>query len=88
VADVVGFFVLALVVGWAGVGAWRSSWRPRLLAWFGLAGLPLLVLYLGARGKLTLGGCLAAAAAWLAFAVLRLLPAPRSGAGGGRQTPS
>jgi hypothetical protein len=88
VAYLVGLFVLALVVGWAGVGAWRSSWRPQLLAWLGLVGLPLFVVYLGVRATLTVGGCVAAAAAWLACAVLRLLPARRSDAGGGRRTPS
>jgi purine-cytosine permease-like protein len=93
----IAWFVLAALVGWLGIAVWLSArggfrWRPDLLAWVCVIGLPLFVVYFGARNDLTVAGCVLAVAVWFACAaLLRLLTrrrARRGGAGGGTQTPS
>lgn len=93
----IAWFVAAAVVGWLGVVAWLSArgglrWRLDLLAWLGVIGLPLFVVYFGARRHVTVAGSVFALAAWLACALLlrRLTrpPARPDDAGDGTQTPS
>jgi len=95
-ADIAWFLVAALLC-WLGIVVWLSaredlSWRFDVLAWLGIIGLPLFVVYFGARSDLTIAGCALAAAVWLGCAaLLRRLMRPRArrdDAGGGTQTPS
>ena len=95
-ADIAWFLVAALLC-WLGIVVWLSareglSWRLDLLAWLGIVGLPLFVVYFGARRDLTIAGCAVAVAAWVAcVALLRGVTRPRArpdGAGDGTQTPS
>ena len=80
----IAWFLVAAVVGWLGIVVWLSArggfrWRLDLLAWLGIVGLPLFVVYFGARNDLTVAGCVLAAAAWLAcVAALRRLTPPRA----------
>ena len=94
---VLAWFLLAAVLGWLGVAVWLSArgamrWRLDLFAAIGLVGVPLFVVYFGARRDLTLDGCAVALVAWLAFAaLLRWVKRPRArrdGADGGTPTPS
>jgi purine-cytosine permease-like protein len=94
---VLAWFLLAAVIGWLGVVVWLSArdrlrWRLDLFAAIGLVGLPLFVVYFGARRDLTLSGCVFALAAWLAFvALLRWIKRPRArrdDADGGTPRPS
>lgn len=92
----IAWFLASALVGWLGVVVWLSArggmrWRLDLLAWLGIIGLPLFVVYFGARSSLTVAGCALAATAWLSCAALLRFtrpPARRDGAGGGTQTPS
>ena len=95
-ADIAWFLVAALLC-WLGIVVWLSareglSWRLDVLAWLGIIGLPLFVVYFGARNDLTFAGCALAVAAWLScVALLRWFMRPRArrdGAGDGTQTPS
>ena len=94
---VLAWFLLAAVLGWLGVTVWLSArgemrWRLDLFAAIGLVGLPLFVVYFGARRDLTVAGSVFALVSWLAFvALLRRLKRPRArrdDADGGTRTPS
>ena len=94
---VLAWFLLAAVLGWLGVAVWLSArgemrWRLDLFAAIGLVGLPLFVVYFGARRDLTVAGSVFALVSWLAFvALLRRLKRPRArrdDADGGTRTPS
>jgi purine-cytosine permease-like protein len=94
---VLAWFLLAALLGWLGVAVWLSArgamrWRLDLFAAIGLVGLPLFVVYFGARRDLTVAGSVFALAAWLAFvALLRWIKRPRArrdDADGGTRTPS
>ena len=94
---VLAWFLLAAVLGWLGVAVWMSArgemrWRLDLFAAIGVVGLPLFVVYFGARRDLTVAGSGFALAAWLAFvALLRWVTRPRARRGdadGGTPTPS
>src|SRR3954464_11852213 len=93
----IAWFLVAALVCWLGIVLWLSArdrmrWRLDVLAWLGAVGLPLFVVYFGARSDVTVSGCVLAAAAWLVcVAVLRWFTRPqarRGGAGDGTQTPS
>jgi purine-cytosine permease-like protein len=93
----IAWFLIAALVGWLGVVVWLSArggfrWRLDLLAWLGVLGLPLFVVYFGARSDLTVAGCVLAVAVWVSsVALLRSLTRPRARrgvAGDGTQTPS
>src|SRR4051794_16270178 len=95
-ADIAWLLVAAFVC-WLGIVVWLSArdgmrWRLDVLAWLGIVGLPLFVVYFGARNDLTVAGCAVAAAGWLACAsLLRWVTRPRArrdGADDGTQTPS
>jgi purine-cytosine permease-like protein len=94
---VLAWFLLAAFLGWLGVAVWLSAhgemrWRLDLFAAIGLVGLPLFVVYFGARRDLTVAGSVFALVSWLAFvALLRWLKRPRArrdDAGDGTWTPS
>jgi purine-cytosine permease-like protein len=94
---VLTWFLLAALLGWLGVAVWLSArgdirWRLDLFAAIGLVGLPLFVVYFGARRDLTVAGTAFALVAWLAFvALLRWIKRPRArrdDADGGTPTPS
>jgi hypothetical protein len=91
------WFLVAALVCWLGIVVWLSArdrlrWRLDVLAWLGVIGLPLFVVYFGAQNDLTVAGCALAAVAWLACAaLLRRLKTPRArraGGDDGTQTPS
>jgi hypothetical protein len=93
----IAWFLVAALVCWLGIVVWLSArgglrWRLDLLAWLGAIGLPLFVVYFGARSDLTIAGCVLAAVTWLACAaLLGRLRGPRArpdGAGDGTRTPS
>ena len=93
----IAWFAAAALIGWLGVVVWLSArgglrWRLDVLAWLGLLGLPLFVVYFGARSDLTVAGCALALAAWLACAALlrkvTRLRARRDDGGGGTRKPS
>jgi hypothetical protein len=99
VAALVAWFVLAVLVGWSGLLVWLSARGGlqlrsglRLASLTGVAGLPLFVAYVAARGELSVGGCVFAFVVWLAFAAallrFRRPPARRDGEAGGTSTPS
>ena len=71
---------------------WRTYRRVRLLARLGALGLPVLVLVLGLRDRLSPAGAVAAGLVWVGFALLaRWLRRPRArraAAGAGTPTPS
>jgi purine-cytosine permease-like protein len=94
---VLAWFLLAAVLGWLGVAVWLSArgemrWRLDLFAAIGVVGLPLFVVYFGARRDLTVAGSAFALIAWVAFvALLRWVKRPqarRGDADGGTPTPS
>lgn len=94
---VLAWFLLAAVLGWLGVTVWLSArggmrWRLDLFGAIGVVGLPLFVVYFGARRDLTIAGCAFALVAWLAFvALLRWVKRPQArpdDADGGTPTPS
>jgi purine-cytosine permease-like protein len=93
----IAWFLVAALVGWLGIVVWLSArdgwrWRLDLLAWLGIVGLPLFVVYFGVRRDLTVAGCALAVVAWLAcVALLRWVIHPRARRGdaaGGTRTPS